>query len=160
MLLVSMVLPWFSLSFFERKSFKRFLPATIFICTFVQIEDIFATKHKWWWFYENLFPRLKGITPLIIGPFLVGTLWILKLTYGKFFLYLLTNTVIHIIFAFPIVNWLKKMGIASLVRLSRVRLILLFLGKAVLLYSVQSAYEYLKIILKSQRYRQLNNSNR
>jgi hypothetical protein len=135
-----MILPWIAVPLLDRNSIKRFLPATLFICLFVRLESILARKRRWWWFYEKLHPRLMGVTPFILGPFFVGTLWILRLTYGKFLLYMVSNHIVHLIFVYPLVTWLKQSGILSLVRLKRLQLLLIFTFKAVLLYG----FQYLK----------------
>jgi hypothetical protein len=137
LLAAAMILPWFSVPFLGAKSFKRFLPAAIFINFIVIIDSIIAKKRVWWWFYKKLDPRLRGETPLLWGPFLVGSLWIMKLTYGKIFRYMLLNFFVDSSFVYLILGWLKRLGIVSLVRLEKFQLLLLFLFKAVLLYVFQ-----------------------
>jgi len=136
-LLLMMIVPWLSLPFLGGKSTKRFLPAAIFIALFVTIEDIFAKRRKWWWWYEYIHPKLSGIIPFLWGPFFVGSLWILKLTYGKFTRYIVLNLIVDSFFVYFLVNWLKKLGIASLVRMKKYQLSLLFLLKSLVLYAFQ-----------------------
>ena len=93
-------------------------------------------------FYEKLHPKLTGEFPLIWGPFLVGSIWILKLTYGKFFIYMILNLVIDSLFTYPFISFAKnKLGILSLVRLKKYQLSLLFLFKSLLLYGFQYVKE-------------------
>jgi hypothetical protein len=125
-------------SFGGRDTVKRFLPAGLFIALVVRLESSIAKKQGWWWFYEKLHPKLIGEFPLIWGPFLIGSMWILKFTYGKFNTFMIINVIVDTIFTYPLVNLLQKMGIASLVRLKRIQLSLLFLIKSLLLYSFQS----------------------
>lgn len=39
-----MILPWFSLPFIDKKSFKRYYPASIFISIIVWLESYIAKK--------------------------------------------------------------------------------------------------------------------
>jgi hypothetical protein len=137
LLVAAMILPWFSVPFLGIKAFKRFLPATIFVNLVVVLDSIIAKKRVWWWFYKKLDPKWRGETPFIWGPFLVGSLWIMKLTYGKFFRYMILNFIVDYSFVYLMVSWLKRLGIVSLVRLKKFQLLLLFLLKAILLYTFQ-----------------------
>ncbi len=134
LLLIMMIFPWFSLPFIGRRSVKRFLPAAFFISLVVTIEDVIAKKRKWWWWYEGIHPKLSGIVPFLWGPFIVGSIWILKLTYGKFTKYIILNLIVDSMFTYFLVDCLRKLGIASLVRLKKYQLSLLFFLKSILLY--------------------------
>lgn len=96
-----LVLPWFSVPFINKKIWRRFWPAALFICLFVRAESYLAEKRSWWRFYESFHPRLMGETPLIWGPFFIGSMWILNWTYGRFFKYMALNTVVDSLFVFP-----------------------------------------------------------
>lgn len=137
LLLLMMTLPFFSLPFMGWNSIKRFLPAALFISVFVTIEDVIAKKRKWWRWYEGIHPKLSGIVPFVWGPFIVGSLWILKLTYGKFIKYTILNLFVDSIFTYLIVRLLEKLGIGSLVRLKKYQLSSLFFLKALILYAFQ-----------------------
>ncbi|MBO1512146.1 hypothetical protein [Metabacillus bambusae] len=140
MILMSL-LPWLSVPLLNAKTFKRFLPSVLFMCLYVASEGYLAQKKKWWWFPLSVKPNVVGELPLIFGPFFVGSFWILKYTYGKFNLYLLINIVIDSIFTYFTLNFFKKIGYVSLVRLTKFQLSLLFLVKSVLMYGFQVMYE-------------------
>ncbi len=141
LLLVMMVVPWVSVLLMDKRTFRQFLPASILISLVVRLESYLAEKRKWWWIYDKLHPKVRGETPLIWGPFIIGSMWILKFTYGKFYIYLLLNLLIDALFSFPFLNWFQKLGVGSLVRLSRVKLLLIFMFKALLLYGFQYVKE-------------------
>ncbi|MEK4823787.1 hypothetical protein CHH55_02335 [Niallia circulans] len=141
LLVLMMFLSWFFLPLIGKDAVKRFLPAGLFIALIVTIEDIIAKKRKWWWWYEKIHPKLSGIVPFLWGPFFIGSLWILKWTYGKYFRYIFINLVVDSIFVYFLVDWLKKLGIASLVRLKKYQLSLLFFFKSLLLYGFQFVKE-------------------
>ncbi|APH05704.1 hypothetical protein [Bacillus weihaiensis] len=141
LLFLLMIIPWLTIPLLGKKSFIRFLPASIFITTVVKLEDMLAEKRRWWWFYEKIHPKIGGNTPFIVGPFFIGSMWILKFTYGKFYIYLLINTILDSLFTYVLTNSLQRLGIASLVRLTRVQLSGLFFIKSLLLYGFQYMQE-------------------
>jgi hypothetical protein len=143
LLLIMMILPWFTIPLLGKDAFKRFLPAGLFIALVVRIVNFIAKKRRWWWWYETLTPKMSGIIPFMWGPFLVGSLWILKLTYGKFFRYMLLNLSVDGVFTYGLVNLLQKFGIASLVRMKKTQLMYVFMIEALLLYGFQFIKEKL-----------------
>ena len=143
-LLVIMLLPWLSVPFLGKRTFKRFYPGALFIGALIIVESSIAKRRVWWRFYEKLIPNIIGEMPLLIGPFFVGSLWILKFTFGKFFRYLFLNIVTDSLFVYPGALILKKWGIVSLVRMRNYQLLLLCLAKSVLMYGVQSLIEKIR----------------
>jgi hypothetical protein len=136
-----MVLSWLTIPLLGIKAIKRFLPASMLMAIIVWLEGILAEKRKWWWYYVKLHPKLPGRFPLTWGPFLIGSIWILRLTYGRFKWYMLLNFVIDTIFTYKFVDMLKDLGIASLVRLKKYQLSILFFIKSLLLYGFQVVRE-------------------
>lgn len=135
------ILPWLSISFIGKNNLKRFLPGSIFMCLYLIAEGRFAEKKKWWWFPYSVKPNVLAELPLIFGPFLVGSLWIMKYTYGKFNLFLLINIIIDSFFTYFGLKWFKKIGYVSLVRLTKFQLSIVFLIKSLILYGFQIVYE-------------------
>ena len=140
---ILMVVSWLTVLMLKKEDFKRFLPASILISLFVRGESVIARKRKWWWFYEKIHPKLTGEFPLIWGPFLIGSIWILKLTYRKFPAYILLNLTINSAFVYVFIDVCKKIGVLSLVRLSKLQLLAIFTFKALLLYAFQITYDKL-----------------
>lgn len=146
-MLMMMILPWFTIPLLGKTSFKRFLPSAIFISLIVSIVHFIAKQRKWWWWwYEKIHPKEPGGVPFIFGPYLVGTLWILKWTYGKFSRYIILNLIIDGAFTYGLVNYLQKFGIASLVRMKKIQLVYVFMNDALLLYGFQFFND--KVIMK------------
>ncbi len=144
LLLLMMILPWFTVLMLGKSSFKRYLPASLFIVFVVRIVNFIAKKRKWWWWYETLHPKVSGVIPFMWGPFLIGSMWILKFTYGKFVRYMLLNLVVDGAFTYGLVYYLQKFGIASLVRLKKINLLLIFFVESLLLYGFQYFKEMTK----------------
>ncbi|WP_034332072.1 hypothetical protein [Bacillus sp. J37] len=141
LLVLMMILSWFSIPLIGKREIKRFLPAVLFITMIVSIEDKIAKKRKWWWWYEKLHPKLSGIVPFLWGPFFIGSMWILKWTYGKFIRFILLNLIVDSVFTYLLVDLFKKIGIGSLVRLKKYQLSMLFFLKSLLLYGFQFVKE-------------------
>lgn len=140
-----MVLSWLTIPLLGKKSIKRFLPTSMLMAIIVWLEGRLAKKRKWWWYYVKIHPKLPGGFPLTWGPFLIGSMWILRLTYGKFKWYLLLNLAVDTVFTYKFVDMLKDLGIASLVRLKKYQLSILFFLKSLLLYGFQVIREKVTI---------------
>lgn len=130
-----------TLPFLGRKHIKRFLPATIFMSIVIALESILAEKLKWWTIYKKLPPYFINEFAFIVGPFFAGSLWILRLTYGRFGLYFLFNAVVDALFVYPFYFWFRNLGIFALKKMNNIQLYILFLIKALLMYGFQSLWE-------------------
>ncbi|MFZ3589611.1 hypothetical protein ACOI1C_10075 [Bacillus sp. DJP31] len=128
---------WLFFPLVGKKSFKKFTPSVVFIQMIIYFESYIAKKRNWWVILKKVIPMLPGETSLIFGPFLTGSLLILKLTYGKFWLYMLLNLVSGSFFAYPFYFFAKKIGIMKLEKLKKYQLLLLFLNKALIMYGFQ-----------------------
>ncbi|WP_066054023.1 hypothetical protein [Robertmurraya korlensis] len=135
------ILPWLSLPLIGARTFKRFLPSSIFISLYLIIEGTIAQRRKWWWFPSNIKPNILNEFPLIFGPFFIGSIWILKYTYGKFKLYFIVNLIVDSLFTYGMMRGFRKMGYVTLVRLNSFQLSVIFLLKTMAMYGFQSLYE-------------------
>lgn len=138
---LQLALPWLSLPLLGKKTLKRFLPAAIFIALLVHYEGKLAKKRKWWLYYQSIHPKVPGGFTLTWGTFLIGSMWILKFTYGRFWVYTLVNLIVDSGFTYILTEPLKKVGIVSLVRMKKYQLSMLFFFKSLLLYGFQSMKE-------------------
>ncbi|MEW9050815.1 MAG: hypothetical protein AB2392_06635 [Neobacillus sp.] len=140
-LLAVIVLPWLTVPFLGKKAFKRFSLTALFICGMFGVQSVIAHKRGWWRVYPKLFPNMIGEFPFMIGPFFVGALWILKFTFGRFLRYTLLNLAVDYFHIYFFVAWLKRMGVASLIRLKNYQAYSLFTINAVLMYGFQMVVE-------------------
>ncbi|MBT2700409.1 hypothetical protein J7E79_23935 [Bacillus sp. ISL-40] len=132
-----LILPWLTVPFLGRNSLKKYLPAGIFMCTFTKALDFFGEKKKWLRIYEGI-PPLNSANFFNFGPYLVASLWMLKLTFGKFPLYLISNIILHICFNYlGGLKFLKRYKIASIDGLTKFQYLTIHLLRALLLYSFQ-----------------------
>jgi hypothetical protein len=135
------VLPWFTLPLLGKSTIKKFLPGTLFMALYVTIEGRIAERRKWWWFPFTVKPNVLAEFPLIWGPFFIGSFWILKYTYKKFNLYLLVNIIVDSIFTYYGLDLLKKVGYATLVRINKFQLSIIFMIKSFVMYGFQVLYD-------------------
>ncbi len=135
-----LILPWLTLPLLGRNTFKRFLPGALFICAFTKILDIIGQRNKWWKFYKGI-PPLNSMDFLNWGPFFVSGFWVLKWTYGKFFVYMITNTIFHILFIYIGLKYTKQYKILSLVKLKKLPYLVVHFFRALLLYAFQYIIE-------------------
>lgn len=145
LLLVAVALiPWISIPFVGKQSIKRFLPVSIFMGILLVGESLLARKKMWWMIYKKPHPKIMGEAPLILGPYIVGSLWMLRLGYGNFLRYLILNLSIHLVFVYVLMDWFKSIGYWSLIRLKKFQLLLLFVFEAIILYVAQIIFEWNK----------------
>ena len=135
--LTIMIITWFLLPTLGKDVLKRYFSSGIFISFVVLIVNFIAKKRKWWRWYEAFSPKITWVVPFTWGPFLIGSLFILKWTYGNFFRYMLLNILVDGLFTFGLEYFLKKFKIFSLVQMSKIHLMYVFTFDALLLYGFQ-----------------------
>jgi hypothetical protein len=136
-----LVLPWLTLPFLGRKAFKRFLPTAIFMCTFTKALDFYGEKKNWWKFYSGIGP-FNSMNFMNFGPYLVASLWMLKLTFRKFPLFIISNTLLHLSFILYGLKYVKDFNIFSLENLTKVKYMVIDFIRALILYSFQYLIEH------------------
>jgi len=133
-----LILPWLTVPLLGRKSFKKYLPAAVFMSTFTKALDLFGEKKKWWRFYKGI-PPLDSMNFFNFGPYLVTSLWVLKITFGKFLLYFISNIILHICFIyFGGLKIVKRYKIFELKKLTKFQYLIIDLLRALILYSFYS----------------------
>lgn len=117
------------------------MSAAFFTSLLVTIIFEIAYTFQWWVIFEQLAPwgHITNVS-LVYGAFLVGSIWILYLTYGKFWLFLLTNLVVDGLFMFGISRFFEG-KLYDLVNISRTEVFVLMLGFSILMYGYQASLE-------------------
>ncbi|WP_138420880.1 hypothetical protein [Aquibacillus sediminis] len=139
------VLPWLSVIFLGKRNIKRFFPAALITVIFEMTNAKVGQKRKWWVFYDKSKSFVSNELPFSAGPFLPGSMWILKLTYGNLKNFLLLNMAVDGFFAFILTKFLKMVKIAKLGRLNEFQFFLYLFYKVALLYSAQNFMENKKL---------------
>jgi hypothetical protein len=138
------LIPWLTLLFIGKRSIKRYSFAGIFIVIFEIINHLYGHKRNWWKFYDKRKSFIRDELPFSIGPYLPLSMWLLKISYGNFKKFVVLNLISDGLFAFVIIDVLKKLKIISLGRLNHVQFFIYLHFKAYLLYGFQYLYEKLK----------------
>jgi hypothetical protein len=153
-----LIFSWLTLPLLGRNALKKYLPSAIFICILTKTLDIFGKRKKWWRFYKGISP-LDSMDFFNFGPYFVTSLWILKLTYGKFPLYLITNTILHILFIFKGLKYMKRFRILSLDKLTKFQYLAIDFFRALLLYAFQYIKDTLHFHRTKDEFNSLNNKS-
>lgn len=135
------VLPWLSAPFLKKKDFIRFSPASFFIAMLLLIEAIFSVPYKLWTVKGGAKEKPLSDIAFIFGPFFIGSIWVLKLTFGKFHLYMLINLIMDYLLAYPISSILQKLKLYKLVNLKPPTLFYISVFLSILMYKYQLIME-------------------
>jgi uncharacterized membrane protein YeaQ/YmgE (transglycosylase-associated protein family) len=132
-----LILSWASLFKLDKYTFKRYLPAGTFTALIYTLLGGVNDNLKWWKVTKPILPKLPPNFPFAFGPFVFLPIWILKFTFGRLWLYLITNIVSGLLFAYPITSLFGKLGIYKMKKMTRIQLFFLSISSAILLYIYQ-----------------------
>lgn len=143
LLLAILIVPWLTIPFVGRDSLRRFMPAAIFIAIVTKVLDGFGKKRKWWKFYHGI-SLLNSMDFVILGPYMVSSIWLLKVTYGKFLTYFFSNKIIHILFIIFGLRYIGALKIFTLKKMNKFQYWTTHMVRAFALYAFQFINEYLQ----------------
>ncbi len=146
-----LIMPWLSVIKLGKQSFIRYLPTIVFSDLIIALISELSRKLKWWKVKNPIIPKLATDVSFVFGPFTILNFWIFKLTYKKFWLYLLTNIISDYLFAYPLTSLAEKLGVYKMVKMSRKQLFLLSIAVA--------NYLYQALIVETPRREQSNRNN-
>lgn len=138
---IGFILSWLTVYFIPKRTVKRYLPASTMSALLVMTTVFIGTHFNAWEVKGGTKTRIYNILSVILGPFAVGTLWIFHLTFGKFWLYSLTNLIQNLIYAFPILNFLDKINFIKYVKFTRIHHLIASMSFAFIIYGFQSFLE-------------------
>lgn len=142
--LAIIILPWLTLLFIGKRSFRRYAFSGVFVVLFEIVNHLYGHKRKWWKFYDKRPSFFKDELPFSIGPYMPLSMWLLKISYGNFPKFVMLNVIADGLFAFFFIDVLKKLKIISLNKLSHVQFFFYLHYKAYLMYGVQYLYEKIR----------------
>lgn len=130
---------WLTSLFLGKKNFRRYTPVSIFASLLVTLVYISAYHLGWWKLKKPVIPWLKSIDiSFIYGPFLVGTMWVFRLSYRfGFRIYMLANLLLDGFFVGVFLPFLEKWGIVKLNKVKHIGIYGLMLAVAVIIYPFQ-----------------------
>ncbi|SDE41290.1 hypothetical protein [Sporomusa acidovorans] len=89
-----LVLPWLTLIFMKKETIKRFMPVALF-STLASVLAVEVGENLGWFIYEAAASPLRTGSYIIFGLNPVITIWLFHFIYGKFWTYLLIDTVLN-----------------------------------------------------------------
>jgi hypothetical protein len=104
------IIPWLTLFFMSREDIKRFLPAGFLVTIMCIIFTETGISNGWWTIRETTYP-LAFIPTYTYGAFPVMAMWIMKITFGRFWVFLVTEAILNAVLAFVIYPWIASRGI-------------------------------------------------
>lgn len=108
------IVPWLTLFFMKRDDIKRYMPVASFATVLSTIIHDAGITLGFWVVLKTVFP-FKEMIPYLYGNMFVITLWVFKFTYGRFWLYAVTNLILDIGFNFFFLNiFLRSKGILDM----------------------------------------------
>jgi hypothetical protein len=138
MLWICLLLPWITLFAMKKLTIKRYMPVTILAALLVTILCEVAYSLHLFEINVKIVPwgNITNIS-FVYGIFAVGTLWIFRFTFGKFWVYFLTNLIIDSTLIFGLGPWFEQMDMYKPVKLEKWQLLLITTAFALILYAYQ-----------------------
>ncbi|MEE6132780.1 hypothetical protein CHN50_00890 [Priestia aryabhattai] len=127
--------------FLPKKSFKRFLPVTLFCSCILLVQTLLNTIFKWWKVEGGIKYMVFDALAFIFGPFFTINLWVFHFTNGRFLLYSLVNLIIDLIFSHPLNSLFQKIGHYQLKKFNSTILFIISFSLALLNYAFQKFIE-------------------
>lgn len=87
-------LPWVTLLFMKQRDIKRFMPVALF-SALASVLTVEVGENVGWFAYGQAAYPLRTAYYIIFGPNIVVTLWIFRFLYGRFWQYLLIDSVLN-----------------------------------------------------------------
>jgi hypothetical protein len=135
--ILQLTLPWISIIFLPKRSFKKYLPVSIFAAILVSGMCLLAGPLKWWNSSDRWKARLLNDFSFIFGPFFVGTLWIFHFTFGNIKRYFLANLLMDSLFSFPLTYLYQKLKVFKLGNFKPSHIFLTFISFSFIIYGFQ-----------------------
>lgn len=135
--ILQLTLPWISIIFLPKRSFKQYLPVSIFASVLVCVMCLLAGPLKWWNSAGGWKARLVNDASFTLGPFFVGTLWIFHITFGNIKRYFLANLLMDSLFSFVLCNLYQKLKLFKLVKFKPLHIFLTFISYSFIIYGFQ-----------------------
>ena len=107
-ILLMFIVPWLTLFFIGKHNLNRFISAGLFTAVTSGIIYQMGLIFNFWYFKEISFPLIMS------GALPVAAMWILRFTYGRFWIYTLTNAFFDLGFAFVLFPWFSRTEILGI----------------------------------------------
>lgn len=132
-----LTLSLFSLLFLPKKSFRKYLPTSIFASVLVTSMCALAVPYKWWIVKGGWKYKIINDLSFIVGPFLAGTMWIFHFTFGNFKRYALFNLIMDLLFSYPLNYLFQRLDLYKLVNFKSNHILMFFTSFSFIIYGFQ-----------------------
>lgn len=142
-ILLMFIVPWFTLILMGKQNIYRFISAGLFTAVSSGVIYQFGVIFIFWYFKEISFPLIMyGILP-------VAAMWVLRFTYGRYWIYIAANAILDLGFAFVMFPWFDRREILGIGPWTTLIVYVINLFHAASIYGFQAWLEgVLKPILK------------
>lgn len=131
-----LLIPISTLFFMNKEDIKRYTPVALFTAVTGAIISETGVTLGWWAPSKTVF-FLNQIPIFTYTAIPIFTMWIFKFTYGNFWLYVATNALADIGFAYLILPWLDTRGISQFLAATSLTVYLINFVHQFLLYGYQ-----------------------
>lgn len=132
----TIILPWFTLFLMRKEDVKRLMPVGLFSSLISIIAVEVGQNLGWFVFGETAFP-LKS-PAYIFGLNIVVTMWIFYFFYGRFWMYLIVDAALNVVFIYLFhVYLLGRMGVFHEVGITPWENVLITTAFGILTYGYQ-----------------------
>ncbi|TYO72806.1 hypothetical protein [Rossellomorea marisflavi] len=150
------ILSWFSLIFLRRTDILRYSPAAILVSFILTVVSFINPVLKLWKVKGNKKAQVLADLSFIIGPFFAATIWVFKLSFHSFPLYLFLNGAVNYFFAYPMTAFFQKQGLYKLLQMNKHVLYGVSILYAIVIYLYQRGIENLCTALKDIRHKRFS----
>lgn len=100
-------------------------------------ESMLSVPFKWWTIKGGALNKIINDLCFIFGPFFIGTIWIFRFTFGKFWLYSIANIMMDAFLAFPVNFVFQKLKVYKLVNFKAKHIFYTSISFAFVIYGYQ-----------------------
>jgi hypothetical protein len=98
-----LIFPWFTVFFMTREAVKRFMPAAL-LATIISIIVVeVGVTLEWWIVKESAYPLRSPANIFSLNPLI--TMWLLRFTYGRFWLYIAIDVLANLGFSYWFIGY-------------------------------------------------------
>ncbi|MGG7620547.1 hypothetical protein [Bacillus coreaensis] len=143
--IIQLVLPWITIVFLPKKSFRQYFPVSIFASFLVTGMCLLAIPYKWWSVKGGWRAKVLNDWSFILGPFIVGTLWIFYFTFGNFKKYFVVNLFMDSLFSFPLSYLFQRLKLFKLVNFRPKHIFITFISFSLIIYGFELLLKRIKL---------------
>jgi hypothetical protein len=133
-------LPWLVVFFMKKENVKRYMPAALLAVISSELIVQVGEVLKWWVFKEYAYPLHSPSYIYSLNPII--TIIIFRYTYGRFWLFLVTDAISNLAFSYIYLGYfLVKRGILEYLKLGPFSVFIITTVTAILLYVYQKWQE-------------------